>query len=409
MLSRLTVRRIYLSIAVATLFSLTASVPLTNAANGGSITVSNVEELYAAVDDTNNAGTSVILAPGTYTLSRNRPDGSLRTNAGRLELQPDMSLTGVFRNRSAVVIDGSGLPASSFSLPGPLLVGVIRVGRGSNAVEWLTITGNSLSVGSIDASLLSPQGSYVLVAHVTSTGSPRAVDVRNIAMPNRLLEAELIDNEFYGGFEGIRVLNTNNSANAVINVRMSHNYLHDNEHGCIIENSRSSSGHIEVRSFGDLITGNATGVLVGSGFIVGAGSANENYTLFEAHRSMIIYNTNPVHTLPWAGGIIAAGGMSGLQNATNNNRLEIKLVNCIIYGNQEVNVKVRGAFGFTPPSQNPPQPPPVAGSGNSVLVELRGISIFIPVDAAASDPVQPNETNSVEIIRKKIRLTDLEL
>ena len=117
MLSRLTVRRIYLSIAVATLFSLTALVPLTNAANGGSVAVSNVEELYAAVDDPNNAGTSVTLAPGTYTLSRNRPDGSLRTKAGRLELQPDMSLTGVVGNRSAVVIDGSGLPASSFSLP----------------------------------------------------------------------------------------------------------------------------------------------------------------------------------------------------------------------------------------------------------------------------------------------------
>jgi hypothetical protein len=86
------------------------------------------------------AGAVVVLAPGTYTLSANGRMGA-HPNGGRLELQPDMSLFGVAGDRSAVVIDTSGLSAASlnvsFGRTGP-----IRVGRGSNAVEWLTVLGN---------------------------------------------------------------------------------------------------------------------------------------------------------------------------------------------------------------------------------------------------------------------------
>ena len=42
-----------------------------SAANAAAQTVgvSNIEELYAAVNDPANAGTTIVLAPGVYTLS----------------------------------------------------------------------------------------------------------------------------------------------------------------------------------------------------------------------------------------------------------------------------------------------------------------------------------------------------
>lgn len=63
------------------------------------IYVSSVDELYAAVNNVNNAGAEVILAPGVYVLNASYPNG------GRLELQTDMSLRGQ-AGQTDVVING---------------------------------------------------------------------------------------------------------------------------------------------------------------------------------------------------------------------------------------------------------------------------------------------------------------
>ena len=75
------------------------------------IYVSNVDELYAAINDNDNAGTTLVLAPGTYRLNANHP------KAGRLELEHDMSLAGMPGHPEQVIIDATNLPASSFTLP----------------------------------------------------------------------------------------------------------------------------------------------------------------------------------------------------------------------------------------------------------------------------------------------------
>ena len=55
------------------------------------LNVADVEQLYAAVNDPANEGAAIILAPGTYVLSALTAAGVARPNAGRLELQQDMS------------------------------------------------------------------------------------------------------------------------------------------------------------------------------------------------------------------------------------------------------------------------------------------------------------------------------
>src|SRR5262249_22109115 len=78
------------------------------------VPVSNVEELYTAVNNPANAGATLVLAPGTYWLSATDPNNVPRPNGGRIEFQTDMSIMGVEGDRSLVVINASGLPASSF-------------------------------------------------------------------------------------------------------------------------------------------------------------------------------------------------------------------------------------------------------------------------------------------------------
>ena len=107
------------------------------------ITVSNVDELYNAVNDPGNAGITIVLAPGTYMLSVTGANNVPRPKGGRIELQPDMSLRGVEGTMNAVVISAFNLPASSF----PQIVNgvqtgpnaAVRMGLGRNTLEWLTV------------------------------------------------------------------------------------------------------------------------------------------------------------------------------------------------------------------------------------------------------------------------------
>jgi len=73
--------------------------------------VSNVDELYAAVDLANNPKPRLVLAPSTYTLS------AAQSNQRLLELHPNVPLCA--GESSAFVIDASQLPTPSFKDPRP--------------------------------------------------------------------------------------------------------------------------------------------------------------------------------------------------------------------------------------------------------------------------------------------------
>ena len=65
---------------------------ISSAANKGNnenrIYVSDISQLYAAVNDPANTRRKIVLAPGTYILEPNHP------NAGRIELLENMELQG---------------------------------------------------------------------------------------------------------------------------------------------------------------------------------------------------------------------------------------------------------------------------------------------------------------------------
>lgn len=235
---------------------------------------------------------AIILAPGTYIFSTKGANGVARPNAGRLELQPDMSLSGVSGDRSAVVIDMSLLPVSSFNFSLGR-TGGLRLGRGSNGVEWLTIVGNPNATASVETDLADTHAAYVTVAHVIAHESARGVDVRNIGsgMSGRSIAARIEDSEFFGGLEGVRVVNTNGVIGGQIDATMSGIRSHDNGFGCVVENNRSSSGSIHVRSSGSRFEHNSLGCLIGGGLVAGSGVANSNSTVFEAYGTAFVDNT----------------------------------------------------------------------------------------------------------------------
>ncbi|HEX5075395.1 MAG TPA: hypothetical protein VFW03_19445 [Gemmatimonadaceae bacterium] len=366
------------------------------------LTVADVEQLYSAVNDPANEGAAITLAAGTYVLSAKDAEGVARPNAGRLELQQDMSLFGVTDDRSAVVIDATGLPASSVTDPQPQQstnrTAPVRIGRGSNTIEWLTVLGSPAAAAGIAAELGGTPSTRIRVAHVVSGGTSRGIDVRSggASMAGRRVDAEIVDNELFGptqvvgNSEGIRLSNFVGADGGVIVAMLSGNRVHGFQLGCVVSNNRSSNATVNVRSSGDRFFGNGHGCDIVGGLVTQAtGGANSNSTKFEAHGSQFVDNTiNGAES----GGVFVVGGQSGIQaNATSDNTVLVALWGSKVSDNLGVNFRATGA------NQNPRSG--LAGTNNHVTIELHGVSKQIDVQATASLPVDLTGTNTVTVIR----------
>lgn len=365
--------------------------------------VANVEQLYAAVNDPANAGAAITLSPGVYVLSAMNGAGVGRPNAGRLELQRDMSLYGVTGDRSAVVIDATRLPALSMAVPAPLTrTGPVRIGRGSNAIEWLTLLADPSAAGGIAAELPGTLSTRIRIAHVVSGGGSRGVDVRSVGAANagRRVDAEIIDNEFFGPpenqivgmSEGIRLVNFVGANNGVIVATLSGNRVHGFQLGCIIANNRSSNAVVRARSSGDRFFANALGCLIAGGLSQATtGVANWNSTTFEAHGSQFTDDTASIGDEEPAG-IRVVGGLSTVQpNVASNNTVSVALWGTKVERNLGVNFEAFGARHLALTG--------LAGTNNHVTIELHGVSKRLEVVATASLPPEPAGTNTVTVIR----------
>jgi hypothetical protein len=356
------------------------------------LAVSDIEALYAAVNNSANAGARIVLAPGTYVLSTTS-GGTPRPNGGRLELQPGMSLSGVAGDRSAAVIDMSHLPNASFNASFGK-TGGIRVGRGAQVIEWLTLAGNVNSAAAIETDLSDGQPTQLTVAHILTYGSIRGMDIRNlgVAMSGRRVVARIEDNEMFGNNEGIRLLNLNGAVGAQVDVTMSGNRVHDNTNGCIIEHNRASGGVIRVRSSGNRYEHNALGCLIGGGLVAAPGVANSNATIFEARGDAFVNNTLDVPSIDYGGVLVLGAETPGVANSSSNNSVTVSLWGTKVSGNQNVDFQAYGARSVANPAG-------ISGTGNQVSIELNGVSKQIDVDAVNSLPTEAAGTNTVTVLR----------
>jgi hypothetical protein len=365
--------------------------------------VNNVIELYTAINDPGNSGGTIVLAEGTYSLSAAYPKG------GRLELQNNMSLVGQPGHPELVVIDITGLPLSSFILPGSTSrTGAVRMGDGSNSIEWITFQNNPAHTvrSLIQTDIVATPTTQIRVAHCIIKGSSIGLSIlnRDEIANGRVLEADVEDNEIKENIipqfgSGIQIQNTTTSE-AVIKVKMSRNYIHGNKAGMLIFNSSSQQCKLEVRSYDDKIENNGIGMNLNGGFILSAASpAHHNTLRFEGYATSIKNNTGtpaPPFAFP-ATGVHAAGGQAmppfDVPGTAHYNELEISFNGCVIEGNAgRSQINAYGAHSFYP-SLTP------AGTNNKTSIYLSGLSTSATVNSINSFPSEPAGTNTVNVYR----------
>jgi len=381
--------------------------------------VSNIVQLYISINDPSNAGSTLVLAPGTYRLNPNHP------KAGRLELQHNMSLIGQRGNASAVVIDVSDLPATSYvvaptpTYPSQLRTGPIRIGNGYNAIEWITFTNNPSNIirTMIITDIVAKQNAsdpaplaQVRIAHTIIKNSSIGlnIQIRDAASNGRVVEAEVENNEILENTQpqfgsGVQIQNSFGVSGALIKVNLKGNYIHGNRQGLNLFNSSAAGNNrIIARSISDRLEDNGLGLVLTSGLntVGGAALVTGNSIDFEANATSIRNNGGlpaPLNNYI-AGGVFIAGGnvgklapSTGVPGTLFNNtviavfkgsRIEDNL------GSSQINVF--GAYSSLPSSVP-------AGSYNSAILNLIGLSRQATVNAVASFPVEPAGTNTVSV------------
>lgn len=369
------------------------------------INVANIDQLYAAVNDSANAAVQIELAPGTYTLSASYP------NAGRLELLENMALMGIAGNQEDVVIDASALPGTSFVPPNNFpaaRTGAIRMGRGYNIIEWLTVKGNATAqaLSAIETDLIWQGVSKVRIAHVKVKGARIGIDIRNAgaASAGRILEANLEENELLENLvqqgQGVEIQNANGASGATISADLHGNYIHGNKIGLrsFTNNSNGTNTNnsvIIIQSNGDRFEENGIAVYLNAGLSQAAPttSANNNSLSFEAHGTKIGNNRGTLPPPPEqtpACGMYAVGGLSVQGGSTSNNKLSVKLWDCPFSDNNGADIIAFGAFS------NSDIP---AGTNNAAEISLQGVSKKALVMPTPSFPTESAGTNIVNIIR----------
>ena len=373
--------------------------------------VSNLDELYAAVNDPGNSGSEVVLAAGTYVLNASYPNG------GRLELQPDMILRGQAGNSDAVFIDASSLPSASFVLTVGGRTGAIRMGRGTNTLEALSLKGGDVSANPfsvINTDLFSLE-TYINISDVKVdvNGSVIGINLRNRLAEHtgRKIYANLENNEVLGAVNfnglGIAAQIANGASGSSIKVNMRGNYIHGNKVGLLAFASAQTAtvinSTIEIESTADRIEGNGCGIDLSSGVNQTATTvANYNTLTIKMHGSKISGNNPPgvPQLLPVNGAFPGAMNLIAGYNSVNNiagfdrasnNILKAEFFGCDISNNGATDIYAYAAWCLPACV--------LAGSNNRSEVYLHGTSANAIIDAAASIPAEPAGTNVVNVYR----------
>jgi hypothetical protein len=392
--------------------------------------VSNIEELYAAVNNPSYAGAVVLLAPGIYTLSTTDPHNQNRPNGGSLVLQPGMGLVG--QNRY-VDFDGDGIwdprddnrdgvpdtdpvrgliyadPASetiidAFNLPSG---NAIKVGL-DNRVKKLTVRNTNNLTSAIDVSLVPASGGMrveirdclledgqrgIRLAHPMRGGSnldSSAVLERNISRRHL---------GFYGF--GVQIIHVGPTTNSSWDVVMRNNLLDANRFGLFVVGENIGNVRSQVLSMRNVYRENELGLRID----VGRDGANGNYTQFTSIDDRILDNIHPSsEDSPAGGGVWAHAGLNTDATApqSSNNVLDLQFLGTIWGGNfngpHRQDLQVYGARSVAG----------LPGTNDTARVLIRHATS----DGAAgafqfidSQPVDTSNTDAVTIIGSNIAFT----
>lgn len=375
---------------------------LSPAALAETIPIRNVEELYIAVNNPQNVGATLVLAPGAYPLSANDPFNAPRLKGGRIEFQPDMTIRGVEGDRTLVTINAASLPMSSFpNTNGPNAA--IRMGVGHNALQWLTVRDAVNGQANIDTGLqaVNPADTSIVLAHIASTGSARGANILNFGnqTSNQTIKADIDDCDFFentaGVSEGIRIGNFVGALGSIVNVRMSGNRAWGQKTGGLIVNNTANQSRINIVSSGNQFYGNGAGTIIDGGFTAGIGRADGNVINFEGHGDSYLRNT-AVTDLDHGGLVVlGAENVSTSGGGGSNNTVSVQLWGVRTARNTESDLYAVGARSNSVPGVDPTR-----SQNNHVTLTIKGNGQgngrWQPVTYFRNSlPNSPNEGNSV--------------
>ena len=372
------------------------------------ISVSNVDDLYAAVNDVNNAGATILLAPGTYMLSKLDSTGAARPNGGRLEFQPDMSLLGLEGDREAVVISAINLPASSFPTKvngvatGPNAA--VRMGLGHNSLQWLTVRDALNGQANIDTGLQprDPADTSIVIAHIATTGSTRGLNILNFGAQSsgQTIEAELDDDYFFGNVlnqgEGVRIGNFQGATGSTVNVQMSGNLSWGNKQGRFLVNNSAVNSTVNVFASGNQFYDNGAGTIVIGGLAQGSGPADGNTINLEVHGDLFLHNV--AKTDFDRGGLVVLGTEDVVSGGTggSNNTVTVDLYGARLADNSPSTTGLPAFDLYAVGARSLTAADASLNQSNQVTIQLHGpdhgpwhFTSFVANSAAVSDP-QPS-------------------
>ena len=383
------------------------------------ISVKNIKELYAAVNNVANEGKKIILSPGTYTLD----PAVNNTNGGRLELQEGMELHGQIANPQLVVIDISGLPPASYAPGVPNRTGAIRLGKGKNKLVGLTVMGkndmnNSTALSVIDTDLNGKASPDITIANCIIEGGRIGINVRNVlaqhdfritqvTLKNNVIKNNLVSDAGTQQGQGIVLQHANGVSNATIKATMQGNKIHGNIIGMRIFNNSNSTitdtnnNTILVTSKNDVVDSNKLGIYISCASNSSAQKKiNGNFISFEATGTKIQNNLGilPDPTvLP--SGIFVTGGNSRANCEVSFNKIMLKLTDCPFVNNKDLDIEAFGAFTQTAsPVAQAPVLPGLPGTFNVVKILLGRKSQSATRKTTDCYPPEPTPTNKVIVI-----------
>jgi hypothetical protein len=342
---------------------------------GSVIAVSDVEQLYDAVNEPANAGAAIVMAPGLYVLTKLAPGGATRPNGGRLELQTDMSMYGVTGHPEDVVIDSSDpVSGPSFPLGGGLgNGGTIRIGRGRNSVEWLTVIGGPSSAAGVQTDLVGAPP-VLRVAHVVSRDSVRGIDVRNLgpAGAGRAIVIDLDDNELFenttSNGQGIRFVNSGADGASIV-ATLHNNRSHDNIQGLFLSDEHSNHASITIDSHDDHFDNNTIGGAIFGGLANAPGTFTGNTVTLTMHAGSFTGSRgSAVPPQSLTAGLNVIGGAvttPGVSNSAFSNAVHVAIWGTKFDDNAALDLEAWGAKSLMTG---------IAGADNVVTIDLHGVS-----------------------------------
>jgi hypothetical protein len=359
------------------------------------IVVRNATELQAAVGNPANAGRRIVLERGKYELTPSS------TAPGRLELQTDMTIEGKPGDPTAVIIDASKLPASSFQ-DGTLTTGALRMGRGHNALRWLTLRNAPLDAAGFVETDLPPTApddqTSVTVEHCVIYGNPRGIDFRlaGAAFNGRTLRGTFKDNLLFGNNtgpgQGLRVVHVQGVTGATLVASLEKNAFQGNLVGLLVASNNSSGNTLVVESSKDRHSGNAVGAILAAGIASGGGHADDNRLTFFSHDDVFDGNDQTSSTYTDSGSGLAVLGADTLTapaaGRANRNFTSVELRDPRFSDNSVRDVAAFGARGGTAL---------VAGTQNVAVIVIDGHTRHLDIDPTQSVPAEP--TNHLTIVQ----------